>query len=872
MAIFWIILLIIILAIVALKLFSLLFSITGKILIVVLVVFLIYAIAVNASRDLVYKGYIFSDQSITLDNKAFIISFDESRHPSNIQLNYYGSYFFVPQGTCKTIVNIEICFANSIFDTDFGKYKVNISAYRVVPDITITRVIDDSTIAVGDEAEITVNVTNGIGIPAQNFEYIDYFSPEEFELLHVTGSCNKEGNNAVYRGLLKENNKISCKYTIKALKEIERSSRARVSYFDGDEIKRDFSSNINFKVVPALDISSYFNDSDRNVFVGEQVIFIVNMSNNKESDDIKNITLNISLPSGLRYDETASISMYFNSTSNITVQSQPVKKISDSVIQFKGEIPSNQSKFIALKLTATKSGISNIFIDYLYSIEGSKEIFSAEKKDSLEVEHKEITLFTNFKDGDTFDAGEQKLIQIGVSNPNENVFLKNISVKIDTNISNIPEANLSYLDSGKANYMIYQNIAMPYVSSDTTYPFNIIVSYDTEYGEHFTEISEFNLIVKTIAGLSISHDISKTTVESGEQFSIKTKVKNERNVDIKNIRVFDVVPMEFEREGLNSVSNLNINANDEVVAYNYRMTAPVVDSPKTYYFRTTATYKEGNKTFAFERTYQVTVTPKKKDLSVARVIADSKPSRGAIIDVIYTISNPDDKETVENIRLKFPVQQDIDLVGEKNFTISRLLPGESYTIREFHRVRPKLNGSLVIAPTMFSYNDDEGNVFTKNSSETSFTADYGYISGPAFFIQKSSNDSVLVGDLISVIISVSNIGDEPGKVSITDSGNVWNLELKAGETDFITYKINAENEGIVFLKPAEAQYSYRGKNVFTISNPAYTNVTSKKEISAEKEIKEVKVEKVVPTKVEEKKTFMQLVWEAISSIFNIFRR
>ncbi len=867
MELLWIIL-IIILAIVAVKLFSMFFSALGRVLVCVLVVVVLYAAFAQASRDLVYSGYVFSDQSITIDSNPFIISFlsEGVKHPDSIQLNYHGSYFFVPLGSCKTVINIDFCFIGSIYDPDFGKFKANLTAYEVVPEIAVSRVIDKSSLSVGEEAEISVNVTNGIGIPADNFEFIDSFDPLEFELETVGGYCSKEGSSAVYRGSLRENRKISCNYYIKALKETTRSVKAQVSYFDGVETKYLFSSPINFEVENALLVTTYFNESDREVSEGDSVLFVVNLTNPRD-DDLDNLVFNISLPSGLRFVDITSVHVFFNDTSNLTVQSQKINVMGPGLLQFSGAMKRNTTKFIALRLVAEKGGVSDIFLDAGYEL-NSEPIFT-EKKDSLKVDHREIAIFTNFGEYPSYDSGEEKLIKIGVSNPSDRVALKNIILRVDTNLSNITGGSIFWLNETSPAVLVNQLVKMPYVESDSAYKLIVNVGYDTEYGEHFDESFEYSIVVDALAGLSITHDLSKTTVESGEAFTVKTKIKNDRNADVKNVRVFDVVPMEFTVEGLNSISNLNINGNEETTAYEYRMTAPQVAAQQSYSFRTTARYEDGGKVYAFEKTDYVTVLPKQKDLSIANAISDPHIVRGAILDVLYTIQNPDDKEALKDISVFFPVQQDIDILGQKNFTIGSLFPGESYTIRDVHRIRPKKNGSLTLAPAVFMYKDKEGNVFFKNSSEISFDADYGYISGPAFIVWRVSNDTVLVGQDVESSIVVKNAGSEAGSVKITDGGDNWNLRLDPGETDKITYRKKADREGILEFMPSYAEYFYQGRKFFTVSNSSYTNVTVLKAPEEKPAAKEVQISKITEVKVQ--RTFLQQVWDAVLSIFALFK-
>ncbi len=864
------IIIIVVLAIIGFKVFSLLFSAIGKILIILLLVLVAYAVFVHADRDLAFEGYVFPDQSITVDENPFIIKFEPDQRPSSIQVDYYQKYFFINKGHCKTIVNVDICFANTIYDLEFNKFKANISAYKVEPDLTIRRTINDSRLVVGESARIFINVTNGVGIPASDFRFTDSFSPEEFEIEDVDGDCIGENNSITYAGTLRENEKISCEYELRALKELTRSSRARASYFNGVEDEVLFSNPINFEVDPAFSIKTSFNESDRKVYEGEKVLFIVNISNKHPDEEMENVVLDIYLPSGLAFERTSSFEVYFNRTSNRTIRSQRIERVSEGVYQFTGNLLEGTSKFIVMELKTTNTGRSDILLDASYEIGTEKK--EVNEKESLEVEHKEIVLFANFEDGAIFDSGEEKLIKIGVSNPSDHILLKNINIRVDTSIADNLSGSVLALDKLKAATLINKRVKMPSVDSNRNYQFDVIASYDTEYGVHHEETFEYDFKIEATRGLSVNHDISRTSVEAGETFTVKTRITNNRNTDIKNIRVFDVVPQEFQRKGLNSISNLNVLAKDTVTAYEYRMAAPEVETPKVYSFRTTARFEEENKTYAFERQFQITVNPRKVDLSIANAVSDPTTYEGAVLDILYTLQNPDDEKTLRDITLSFPVQQDVDLIGHRNFSINRLLPGESYTLRKIHKIRLKNNGSIRLNPALIAYEDENGNTFKKNSSSLSLNAKEGYITGPAFFITKESNSSATRGEMVTVRITVENIGTEKGKITIADSGKAWNLNVGPEEKNAITYKIRAETAGRLNLKPASGKYEYRNKPAYTVSNSAFTDVKEKVVTELEEEEEEEEIQNVTVEKVEEpeEKGFFQVVWNAISNIFKVF--
>lgn len=762
------------------------------------------AYPIFAAETLFFSGFVFSGQSITVNDKSFIITLEWDKR--NIMLQSGRAIFFVNKARCENAYNIRFCFHNTLWDTEEKKDKINISVYSLSPTITILRKIDNAQLFVGEEASIDLVIKNEGPLAANNFSFLDSF-PKEIEITDVS-FCDLNGSDVYWKGFLRVNDTLKCSYKIKPVDELERSLKAKVEYFDGIRMKDEFSSALNIKAQPYFNIKTQFNDSDKKIMLGENVTFIINISNNHPDEDIKVTKLNILLPKGFSYISTEHIRIANESVG------ESVTRLDEWTLEWDDEIRQNKSKLIAIKMQGRLSGSSDIIIKANYEIKGEKRVI--EKKDSIEVAREELGIQTSFKDGESFDSGQEQWFKIYLVNPSSLTKIRNVKVQFNTTLADIPDAFFPEIGTTSSQLVLNKKIVMPLVSGSARYPFHIIITYQTEYGELITKRVEYTFNLESIAGITITHDISKASVEEGEEFTITTNVKNERNEDIKNIRVVDTSHAAFIKEGINSAI-ININAKDKVAVYTYNMIAPKIEKETKFIFKTTASYTEDNKTYIYEKEDIITVRPKRLELTINREV-NLPVFMGQITDVNYVITNLE-SELIKNINLTFPLQQKFDLVGNDSYFIDKLDPGESFTLEEKHQIRAKVNESQTLAPTLFAYEDKEGNVFEMNSSETTFEVKYSYIAGPAFFIEKNTSASTIVkGDLARIILKVKNLGIEKGNVVLYDNGQNWSIDVEPSNYAIVTYELNFTKAGKFTLGPAVAIYSYLNKTIKTASN------------------------------------------------------
>lgn len=838
-----------------LKIVKVSFSLLKKTLILCLLLLVLYAFFVNAEVSKIYSGYVFSQETLTVDKKPFIVSLEDH---DKLMLKYGANYFFMKKGECKEIYNLRFCFGNTMWDIDEKREKINLSVYSIEPTITIERSIDKNTFFVGDEAEITTIIENSDGLSAENVLFTDTFTPE-FKITDIF-NCEKKNNTVYWEGYIKENDSIKCEYTIEALDEIERSFRAKVEYFDGLEMQDEFSDALAIKVNPLLEIKTEFNDTDRKIYLGQSVYLKINLTN-KNDEDMKIKYFDIYVPDGLEYLGTARIKTKINATDYQYTTSSALINIGKNIYRFSSDLKkNNQSKIVIPAFKSIFAGKSNIYMKTEYETEGETRF--KEKIEAIEVETHDLLIHSNLEDNEDFDTGIEKLVRVYIENPiGSTVYFKNMHVRFNTNISNFSDVYVDRLNESSTIFVLNKKIITPIVGKKTTYKFNVIVDYETEHGEKQYQSLDLDLNVKPIAGLKITHSISKSTVESGEEFDVEVKVKNERIEDIKDVRVSDTIYDNFRHKGI-STATIDINGLDTVTAYKYKMKAPQVENQTIFIFVTQANYTKENITKYAEKEFRVSVLPKKLDISISRTIP-TPVFAGQLVDITYTIENKEEEE-LKDILFKFPIQQKFDLIGERTYWIEKLDPYEKLVIKEKHKIRAKENETQTLEATEFVYKDDLDNIFRKNSSRNSFDVKNSYINGVAFLITKNvSKTKINKSETIDVIILVENIGTEKGKVNITDMGRLWNLELAQGKQTKVGYSLIFDRVGKFILEPAVAEYVYLDKNVTTISNKQTIEVGMEKEIKAKEEAEEG-IEEII---IEEKpKGFFAQIKELFSTL------
>ena len=507
------------------------------------------------------SGFFYTDDTFVLNDKIAIVNVDSY---DEVIIDYDNTFIVIRNSTCRRMINNDFCVDSIEFDNSVKKKKAQIMVFYVGPDITITRNINKSNPSVGEGVKITVKIENTGNSTADNLTYTDMF-PQKIEVLKVKGSTAKIEKVLVWRndtgswqnmtrifwqGDLRAGEILDFFYTLKPVDYIDSSFTAKVIFFNGIENVEMIAPSVSIKTETFFEIESKFaptdftvdagsttvitGESETGIEVGEEVLFITEIKNKA----LKNETINISyidfyISDGLMYKGPASFRVYTNKSNandSYTPGVHQLKKIGDNVYRWNGLMNADGLIF-AMKLKGIKKVTARVSV-YSHLVQ-----FAEKKKpyyeplygldyfdyEEMDIDIDEIVIESNFKDGQTFEAGEKAYFTLYVQNPNENANFTRIRAVLDTPWE--PRRNITLYNLKKTNYLnLFDGfVAMPYMEKSATKKISANVTYETEYGEIYSARFDRSISIRPHVPVKISHSFSPSRGHTPERAFIVKK-------------------------------------------------------------------------------------------------------------------------------------------------------------------------------------------------------------------------------------------------------------------------------------------------------------------------------------------------------------
>ncbi len=789
-----------------------------------------------AEEKQIYDGWVFSEQSVYVDNQVFHFWLQD--RGQELVARYEDTYLVIDRYDCEQEDYIKICYTEREFDVREEENKAKVVIYSLRPDITITRTIDKKSFLVGEEATITVELTNEGIKTASDARYVERF-PSFIEITDSDG-VEVNGSTVIWEGKIKEDETEELEYTIKSSREIDQRIKARFDYFDGSTNKIEYSKTLRLLVEHFLDIDPIL---DEGVEVGEETNLTLNITNNHDSD-IKVNSLRIDIPESLE----------------VTKSPYSAERTGNS-FTWDGNVKDGENIELEFRFNTKRVGINTIFINANISYDSKTEMIS--KQASLVVGNSGIFINTNLEDGDIFEAGYENRLKIWVQNPNEHITLANVNLVFDTDLIQIDPIYINKLDTTDLKEVVNVVFAAPNVSTATSYPFKIRASYNTPYGDMFTnELEIKNLKVEPIKPLSVTHSFSKSKAEEGDEVRLTVKVKNNRNIDITPAYIYDQSSPLLLKEGISS-SVISVDAKDTVDAYSYLITAPKVSNQTRFPIITMIDYEVDNINYSDTKTSYLAVSPKDIKIRASKSIEkEDKYFAGQILELDYTLKNSED-ESVRDIIIYFPKQKEFDVIGKEFYLFEGLDPDEEVKLNDIGRIRIKTNGSLRIEEGSIDYKNEDGRLFSVEDNRISLKANTSYLQGPMMWVEKSAPAEVEKGKKFDVELVVRNLGDATADVVLTDSGLEKSFRLAPGKEMQFSYETSIEES--MELGHAKARYHYLATPFYAYSDSPEVKVVGEavekpKPVEEEEESVEEVVEDI---KKQSPKGFFSRLWEVL---------
>jgi hypothetical protein len=836
----------------------------------------------------VSTGTYFEGDSFVIDNKLYTID-KIYQYPTYSEVSIYHDqgYLTIRNKTYEKTANYQFYHDTTTYDTSRKERKSIIKAYRRSPDATITRSTSVSEMWVGAEATITATITNE-GDKDGYFTYVDIFSRD----INITDvdNCDEDpyylkwninntwmpGKNIVCGEKIKINKTKTITYDITPTEVIDESYRALVTYFNGYENITEESGSVVIKSKYFFEIDSMFSNNhsyrysttelgssdDYTKFqLGQDIYFFTELRNDFPSP-IEIESIKFKLSDGLEFKGNHYLHKYINTTKTL-YQGQNIKEIAKNTYEYQGSV--NTSRFFGMNLLPTKAGkqIINIEVNVLNKNKSFdnqvRQTYSTYNE--VTINNKDIEIQTNFE-GESFDSGETYTLKFQVNNPNSHSDLKNINIKIDSDLIPNRTINLDTLTKEEVyNQIIHEDIIMPIIDSDKTYKANFNISYQDQFNTKKQEYITINLPVKKIPDLTITKTFSPTTIYEGEDIEVTTKVKNNRYIDLPGVIIEEQFDPNLKiQQNISKSSDLNQQTTHQV--YTYKFKAPEVKEDTKFYINTTTFYIRNNINYTSQKQKEFTVKNKILKPTVTKEI-EGTAVYGNILHITYKIKNTED-EAIYNIQVNYPLQEETDLIDKTFYWINKLQPDEEIILNHEEKIRIKNNATFKLVATNITFEDKDKIQYSKTTSTISITPIIGSLNDAAIIINKTAPAQVNLSEPFTTTTNIKNIGTDTAEVSINNQV----LTITPNTVKSITQTLTLDQVETKTLDKTIASYKVNDLIYYTATNqPSVKVINNSEEITIkekeqETEPKETKPESEIITKeetIKSKKTTLVIV-------------
>lgn len=836
--------------------------------------------AMAAGRTQEFSGEILSGENIDIDEFTFIITMN--KYANAIFIDAGEMYQSVSLGECEDMESFEICFDNTTYDEEDNELYADVTIYRYKPDVSISKTINQTDLYVGQEAQATITISN-TGDTAPHVIMTDDY-PADMEIYDMEGpGCSVHENQVYWDGHLDEGESRQCSFIIRSDREMHQSFVAHLKYWDGFKWVDEYSSTLTLDFETKLEVETAivredyevdgktfdFEDDNPGLHIGETGRLMIRISNGFP-DHIDVESLDIHIPPEMRYMSTGYLRFnYVNASgdrASIVWNSDRVTKVNDNLLRWDGRITEDDEKLFIIRLRAEKTSHPTVLINTEYDFDDIEMTDSREE--TIDISDPGVAIRMTIDDKSKRFSAPERLDEeedsidlesfhpyhftVYAQNINKHSRIQGADVKVYTDLAGFKTRHYTTIEEEGQVIPYSLDIIPPPVESSKDYKMNISVKYENEYGESFANSTEFTITVKPFEDLSIDWDSSEGTVlESNEETEVKVSVRNDRLIEIKSVRVSDTIPAGLHVEGIHA-KKVKLNREADTEVYTYRLTPPIVHNKTRYDITTTVSFFDPDmeREFNFSETSTLTVEPLIPDISIDVTLDEPEDIYpGSLIPVEYTVKNDEEEELVRGITVRFPVQENIDLIGPRTFMIDKLDPGEEIVIKDLVRLRPKVaDDSLELNMTVVEYHDGYGNTFHENSSDDTLDVERAEITGPAVFMKTIVPGVINVSAEAPVEIEVKNNGSIAADVYVTQWDRAWNLTVPAYSTRTVKYRLEYDKEGNYTIPAPEASFRFQDIEGHTKGKGAEAKVRMLLGPSAEPEEEE---EEAVAEPVEE---------------------
>ncbi len=508
---------------------------------VLLLFFLWQLLAPQASASEVYKGWVLVGKTVTVADQQIKVKSAVGEDWEKLLLDTGDGSFIIDKGDCRRSSYYEYCYTESRYE--LGKYgewdyttrtatpEVHLTVSDISPLITVSASIDKSSLAVNDQATVTITVKNTGSLAAAGLAYTAEL-PDSVLPLHGSEGVSISGGTITWKGTSVSGGggKKEFTYTFRVKKAEALSFVGNLTYEYQENTYSKSHPAVSAKVVETVKVTT-FSLSATSASINEQVTLTALIINADLEYEARIKTFTLTLPQGLE-----------------VITKDSALSGTGTTLRWEGTIPLNGSKSFEVVVRALKSG------SYKFSSALDAEVYSATQnawlrqnsstEQTLTVKLSALAPSIEFVLGkNSVDGGEQTGYRAYLNNQDTKATYFDIKYTLTSELSEDVSDTAGFIAPGTKKLIFSDYFNAPISAGKKGYPINFSGSYRTQNDEYFT--------FGTVATLTVSEKVFQQVIEitriipesiqKGSSAEVVLTVRNLGGNDVKLLKLADTV-------------------------------------------------------------------------------------------------------------------------------------------------------------------------------------------------------------------------------------------------------------------------------------------------------------------------------------------
>jgi len=478
----------------------------------IIVLLIIFPLISALEQEKIYSGTFEKGQLVNISNRTFTLySINSAKAVLNLPDN---TGVILTNGSCETKDDYNICctkiefsYHNATHDVDV--YTASIDIYEFLPEkaeLEVVKEISKTELLIGEETRINLNIKNIGGIQATDITYSDSI-PGSFAIMDISGCVIEvsDGKSSIkWHGKLNADAEKKCVYTLRPLDKTSFDSMASANYHNGYELVVNYSNSTTINVSDyklSMDLTI-----DKNSIIQDEIANLdITLTNTHNDSAISITSFKVKIPTGLKVAE---------------VPSQLIQNYKEYI--WSGKLKAQKTKSFNLKLKGHYVGSYTIKPAVTSLIDGLRREF--DKAIDLDVYGDKLSINTRINEAVL--SSETSSVLIDIENPSNESSFWNTELKVESTLPNITTTrdlgSFKPLDSIKIDDLSF---TAPEIYIKKNYSVNITFSYESNYGQIFTEKEEK---IVTVIGIGVEE-------EEAEEEGITEEIEEEIIEEVQEV-------------------------------------------------------------------------------------------------------------------------------------------------------------------------------------------------------------------------------------------------------------------------------------------------------------------------------------------------